>query len=54
MIAEDAKLPGSSPAREPRQAIPIGGTFIGKKDDYLGMDVEVIVQRVVSPQDSMG
>ena len=41
-------------AREPRQAIPISGTFIGKKDDYLGMEVEVIVERVVSPQDSMG
>jgi transglutaminase-like putative cysteine protease len=41
-------------SREPRQAIPISGTFIGKKDDYLGMDVEVVVERVVSPQDSMG
>jgi len=41
-------------AREPRQAIPISGTFIGKKDDYLGMEVEVVVERVVSPQDSMG
>ena len=41
-------------SREPRQAIPIGGTFIGKKEDYVGMDVEVIVERVVSPQDSMG
>ena len=41
-------------AREPRQAIPISGTFVGKKDDYLGMSVEVIVERVVSPQDGMG
>lgn len=41
-------------AREPRQAIPIAGTFIGTKGDYLGMDVEVVVARVVSPQDSMG
>ena len=41
-------------AREPRQAIPISGTFIGKKDDYVGMEVEVVVERVVSPQDSMG
>ncbi|UXN71571.1 transglutaminase family protein [Devosia neptuniae] len=41
-------------AREPQQAIPIAGTFIGRKDDYLGMDVEVIVERVTSPQDSMG
>ena len=41
-------------AREPRQAIPIAGTFIGKKEDYLGMDVEVVVERVVSLQDGMG
>jgi transglutaminase-like putative cysteine protease len=41
-------------AREPRQAIPIAGTFVGKKDDYIGMSVEVIVERVISPQDGMG
>ena len=41
-------------AREPRQAMPISGTFTGKSADYLGMDVEVAVERVVSPQDSMG
>ena len=41
-------------AREPRQAIPIAGTFIGAKADYRGMDVEVKVEKVVSPQDSMG
>ena len=41
-------------AREPRQAIPISGTFVGKKDDYLGMDVEVEVNRVISPQDAIG
>lgn len=41
-------------AREPRQAIPIAGTFIGKKEDYLGMDVQVVVEQVRSPQDSMG
>lgn len=41
-------------AREPRQAIPIAGTFIGTKDDYLGMDVEVVVERVTSLQDGMG
>jgi transglutaminase-like putative cysteine protease len=41
-------------AREPRQAIPISGTFVGKKDDYIGMNVEVMVERVISPQDSMG
>ncbi|MEO5806184.1 transglutaminase family protein [Devosia sp.] len=41
-------------SRLPRQAIPIGGTFIGKKDDYIGMEVDVLVQKVRSPQDSMG
>ena len=41
-------------AREPRQAIPISGTYVGQKDDYIGMSVEVKVERVVSPQDSMG
>lgn len=40
--------------REPRQAIPISGTFIGRKEDYLGMEVEVVVERVVSLQDGMG
>jgi transglutaminase-like putative cysteine protease len=41
-------------AREPRQAIPIAGTFVGSKEDYLGMDVEVVVERVTSLQDGMG
>lgn len=41
-------------AREPRQAIPISGTFVGKKTDYIGMTVEVVVEKVISPQDSMG
>ena len=41
-------------AREPRQAIPIAGTFIGAKGDYIGMDVEVKVERVTSPQDGLG
>ena len=41
-------------AREPRQAIPISGTFVGTKGDFLGMDVDVEVSRVTSPQDSMG
>ncbi|MDB5622909.1 MAG: transglutaminase [Devosia sp.] len=41
-------------AREPGQAIPISGTYTGAKADYLGMDVEVKVGRVVSLQDSMG
>lgn len=41
-------------AREPRQAIPIAGTFTGRREDYRDMSVEVVVERVVSPQDSMG
>lgn len=41
-------------AREPRQAIPIAGTFVGKKEDYLGMEVDVVVEQVRSPQDGMG
>jgi transglutaminase-like putative cysteine protease len=32
-------------AREPRQAIPLSGTFIGGRDDYLGMTVQVNVVR---------
>ncbi len=31
-------------AREPAQAIPVSGTFTGKPEDYLGMDVEVTVR----------
>jgi transglutaminase-like putative cysteine protease len=27
--------------RDPKQAIPLAGTFTGKSDDYLGMDVQV-------------
>lgn len=30
-------------AREPRQARPLGGSFVGSRDDYLGMEVEVEV-----------
>jgi transglutaminase-like putative cysteine protease len=32
-------------AREPRQAIPLSGTFAGARDDYLGMTVQVNVVR---------
>jgi transglutaminase-like putative cysteine protease len=35
-------------AREPRQAIPIRGTFVGAKVDYLGMSVDVRVSRVLN------
>jgi transglutaminase-like putative cysteine protease len=41
-------------AREPRQAIPISGTFVGAREDYLGMEVEVEVNRVTDVQDGMG
>jgi transglutaminase-like putative cysteine protease len=30
-------------ARTPAQAVPIAGTFVGSADDYLGMNVEVVV-----------
>lgn len=30
-------------ARDPKQAIPLAGSFTGKTDDFLGMDVEVII-----------
>jgi transglutaminase-like putative cysteine protease len=29
--------------RDPRQAIPLHGTFMGSASDYLGMQVEVVV-----------
>lgn len=30
-------------ARDPRQAIPLYGTYAGKRDDWIGMDVQVNV-----------
>ena len=30
--------------RDPRQAIPLSGTWDGERDDYVGMDVEVDLQ----------
>ena len=33
-------------ARDPKQAIPLAGTFIGAPDDYLGLEVEVQVTRI--------
>ena len=32
-------------ARDPSQAAPISGSWFGESDDYLGMDVNVTVQR---------
>ena len=34
-------------ARDPRQAIPLAGSFTGSPQDYLGMTVEVRVERIV-------
>ena len=33
-------------ARDPKQAIPLAGTFIGRAGDYLGLEVEVQVTRI--------
>jgi transglutaminase-like putative cysteine protease len=32
-------------ARDPRQAVPLSGTWFGRPEEYLGMTVEVIVRR---------
>ena len=31
-------------ARDPSQALPMSGTFRGRRDDFVGMDVQVIVR----------
>lgn len=36
-------------ARDPRQAIPVSGTYYGAADDFLGLDVDVGVRRVPQP-----
>ena len=39
-------------AREPSQAVPVSGAFIGSVDDYIGLEVNVnaqVVKEVVSP-----
>lgn len=33
-------------ARDPRQARPLSGSFVGDKTAYVGMDVDVLVRRV--------
>ena len=35
-------------ARDPAQAIPLAGTYIGTPDDYLGLEVDVKVKRADS------
>jgi transglutaminase-like putative cysteine protease len=37
-------------ARDPRQAVPLSGTWSGEPSDYLGMSVEV---SVTSPEDNI-
>ncbi len=34
--------------RDPSQALPVSGSYVGKPVDYLGMDVEVTVQAEIS------
>ncbi len=41
-------------ARDPRQAIPLQGTYFGAAADYLGMDVTVDVNRVCDEDTSIG
>jgi transglutaminase-like putative cysteine protease len=36
-------------ARDPRQAVPLHGSFEGLADDFLGMDVEVDVMSASAP-----
>jgi len=40
-------------AREPGQAKPISGSFVGPRSSYKGMDVTVTVTRVTSFQDAL-
>ena len=36
-------------ARDPSQAIPLGGSFTGASNDYLGMTVEVAITAEQAP-----
>jgi hypothetical protein len=42
-IVGNADLVRVAVARDPRQAVPLHGTWAGLPADYLGMDVEVEV-----------
>lgn len=42
-LVSDRNLIRVAVTRDPSQAIPLRGSFIGKKDDYLGMEVSVTV-----------
>jgi transglutaminase-like putative cysteine protease len=43
-IVGNADLVRVAVARDPRQAVPLHGTWAGSRGDYLGMDVEVDVR----------
>ena len=34
-------------SRDPKQAVPLAGTFIGTPGDFLGLEIDVRVSRVV-------
>ena len=44
-LLDDAQLIRVGVARHPSQAAPISGSWYGQSGDYLGMSVEVVVQR---------
>lgn len=41
-------------ARHPGQVIPLAGSWFGKSDDYLGMDVKVIIRKLAVLPDYQG
>jgi transglutaminase-like putative cysteine protease len=43
-IVSDRNLIRVAVTRDPSQAVPLRGSFIGKKDDFLGMDVNVEIR----------
>ncbi len=43
-IVSDRNLIRVAVTRDPSQAVPLKGSFIGKKDDFLGMDVKVEIR----------
>lgn len=50
-IVGNADLVRVAVARDPRQAVPLRGTWSGSPGDYLGMDVEVDVRAEYDPAD---
>ncbi len=43
-IVSDRNLIRVAVTRDPSQAVPLKGSFIGKKEDFLGMDVKVEIR----------